>query len=514
MDKPWRIIILGGGTAGWMAANLFAKQWPREQVQITLIEAPEISIIGVGEGSTPSLKRFFKTLDIPECEWMPECQATYKANIRFVDWSPASGVSDYSHPFYSQPDVFNERAFFTNCRTRRLGLDVVTEPERFFVNGELARQGKAPVAPKSFPFHMEYGYHFDSQLLGRYLARVAAARGVIHRQATFAQMLRNNAGDISALQTRAGDVIDGDFFIDCTGFSSLLMQQGLGVPFRSYAQQLFNDSAVVMPSAAAQHFPVETRSTALTAGWCWHIPLMHRSGNGYVYSSQFISKDQAEAEFRAHLGVSDSAQECRHLQMRVGQLEQHWAYNCVGLGLSQGFIEPLEATALHLVQLTIEALIDALDQHQFTCGGRENFNRTVNNHFEGVRDYILAHYKLNTRGLVNGAGDDAGYWRANRDNKHMPESLLQLLDVWFRCGDLEEEFAQRKIKPAFNTASWHCLLAGYGAFPPLAPNQPGQGKGDLYRECEVANFVEGCALNFPLHKTLLMNDRKLIEPGS
>jgi hypothetical protein len=139
--------------------------------------------------------------------------------------------------------------------------------------------------------------------------------------------------------------------------------------------------------------------------------------------------------------------------------------------------------------------MDALDEHNFTSNGRDNFNRTVANHFDGVRDYIIAHYKLNTRGVNNSLGSD--YWRANRDNKQLPESLLQILDVWYRCGDLAAELAQRKIKPAFNTASWHCLLAGYGAFPPLAANQPGQGKGDLYRECEVKKFVEGCALNFP-----------------
>lgn len=500
-QQPVRLVILGGGTAGWMAANLFAKRWPRTQVHITLMESPEIPIIGVGEGSTPSLKRFFQQLGVPEQEWMPQCHATYKANIRFAGWSPASGIADYSHPFYSQPDVFNERAFFTNCRTRRLGLDVVTDPEKFFINGELARQGKVPIAPANFPFQMEYGYHFDSQLLGRYLAGLASSRGVVHRQAKLAEVVRNERGEINALQTEAGDVIAGDFFIDCTGFASLLMQKALAVPFNSYQHQLFNDSAVVMPTAAFVNPPVETRSTALSAGWCWQIPLTHRTGNGYVYSSQFISADQAEAEFRAHIGMAESAQECRHLKMRVGQLAQHWSHNCIGLGLSQGFIEPLEATALHLVQLTIEALMDALEQYHFTCAGRDDFNRTVNNHFEGVRDYIVAHYKLNTRGMDGQAGSE--YWRANRENKQLPESLLQILDVWYRRGDLAEELAQRKIKPAFNAASWHCLLAGYGAFPALAPNQPGQHKGDLYYEAKVAGFVEGCALNFPLHSQVL-----------
>ena len=496
MANPVKIIILGGGTAGWMAANLFAKRWSAEQVSITLIESPTIGIIGVGEGSTPSLKQFFETLDIAESKWMPRCNATYKLNIRFADWSPLSGVKNYSHPFFSQLDTFTQSAFFVNCHTRRLGLDVHTTPEDFFINGVLDQQSKLPITPPNFMFDMQYGYHFDSHLLGGFLAEHAQKHGVLMRQETIVNVLRHDTGDIAALQTEADEIIQGDFFVDCSGFASVLMQKALGVKFQSFKENLFNDSAVVMPTAISQKIPLETRAQALSAGWCWKIPLTNRFGNGYVYSSDFISPEQAEREFRLHLGATDADIECRHLKMRVGQLENHWSHNCLGLGLSQGFIEPLEATALHLVQTAIELFIDHFTQGNFTALHRNSFNKNIHERFARVRDYIVAHYKLNTR-------NDSDYWRANRNNMNLSESLLQILDVWYRCGDLEQEIDRQQLSSHFGAASWHCLLAGYGAFPALAPNQPrkSEGKGDHYEEQKIAQQLQSWALNFPAAKS-------------
>lgn len=499
MKKPLELIILGGGTAGWMAANLFAKRWSNEQVKVTLVESPDVGKIGVGEGSTPSLKRFFEILDIPESKWMPRCEATYKTNIRFVNWSPNSGVTEYSHPFPSQVDTFTKRAFLVNTRTRRLGLDTHVNPESFLLNGTLANQGKAPITPENFPFKMEYGYHFNSGLLGEFLAEVAKEQGVKYQQAHIANVERAENGDISLLRTDNGDAIQGDFFIDCSGFASVLMQKTLGVEFQSFKSNLFNDSAVVMPTDMTSSIPVETRSTAMSAGWCWQIPLTSRFGNGYVYSSDHISTDQAEHEFRAFLGQLDNPENCRHLKMKVGQLKQHWAHNCLGLGLSQGFIEPLEATALHLVQVAIEYFIQQFEQGDFSAKHRGNYNDFMSERFERVRDYIVAHYKMNTR-------NDTDYWRANRDNPNISKSLSQLLSVWFDREDLSAEIARQKIDSHFDDVSWHCLLAGYGAFPPLAQNQPNQG--DLYKEQNVADFVNGCSLNFNEHRSVLS---KLIQ---
>lgn len=489
-----KIVILGGGTAGWMAANLFVKKWSSEKVQVTLVESPDVGIVGVGEGSTPTLKRFFEMIDVEESQWMPRCNATYKVNIRFDGWSPKSGINSYSHPFTSQVDTFISRPFTVNCRTRRLGLATHTQPEDFFLNGLLAKQGKSPVAPDNFPFKMEYGYHFDSHLLGAFLAELAVERGVVHRREHIIAAQRKDNGDIVSIQTKNGEAIVGDFFIDCSGFAAILMQKTLGVNFNSYKDNLFNDSAVVMPTPIDEVIPVETVSTALSAGWCWKIPLKNRFGNGYVYSSDFISEDYAETELRSHLQCLDNDTEAKHLKMKVGRLDKQWSHNCMGLGLTQGFIEPLEATALHLVQVSIEFFIERFEAGDFSNKHQDEYNTKMAERFDRVRDYIVTHYKLNTR-------DDSDYWRANRENTHLSDSLSQLLDVWFKREDLSKEIERQNLSTHFNTMSWHCLLAGYGAFPPLADNQPGQG--DLYLEQNVQHFLQGCALNFSSYKNNL-----------
>ena len=484
-----QLVILGGGTAGWMAANLFAKLIPKEQVSVTLVESADIGIVGVGEGSTPTLKRFFQLIDVAEESWMPACNATYKVNIRFVDWSPQSANKDYCHPFISQVDTFTERAFAMNCMTRRLGLDTETVPHKFLLNGVLAEQGKGPLTPENFPFRMEYGYHFDSYLLGGYLRDVAISRGVQRIEATVDNVRQHQNGDVAELVLTNGQTVSGDFFIDCSGFASVLMQKTLNVEFSSFATNLFNNSAVVIPTETTNPLPVETRATALSNGWAWSIPLQNRTGNGYVFSDDFISADDAELELRQHLGV-DSSVTARHLKMRVGQLQQHWVKNCLGIGLSQGFIEPLEATALHLVQTCIEMFIDNWQGANFSDKNQNEFNRKTSERFERVRDYIVAHYKLNTR-------EDSEYWQANRENEHLSDSLKHILNAWFTRGDLAAEIKRQNLDSHFGSTSWHCLLSGYGTYPPLSSKQP--GKGDIYKEKELESFLNRCALNFDDH---------------
>lgn len=490
MNKPVEIVIAGGGTAGWLAANLLVKQCPRDKVKVTLVESPDIGIIGVGEGSTPTLKRFFELIDVAESEWMPVCNATYKVGIQFHGWSPKSGVQSYRHPFISQTDVFSQRAFEVNCRTRRLGLDTHTVPEDFLINGVLAKLNKGPHTPENFPFRIQYGYHFDSGLLGQFLCNLGIQRGVTHLSNNIADVTLDPDGNIASLKCTDESEIKGDLFIDCTGFKGLLIQKTLGVKFNSYKDNLFNDSAVVMPTEISTNIPCETDATALSTGWCWKIPLQNRFGNGYVYSSSYITSEEAENEFRTHIGMLESEDECRHLKMKVGQVDKHWQKNCLALGLSQGFIEPLEATALHLVQICTEMFIEKFTEGGYTPEHRDDYNTFAKLRFDKVRDYIVAHYKLNTR-------DDSDYWRDNRNNNHLSPSLLQVLDKWFKCEDLSAEIRRQNIGMHWDTISWHCLLAGYGAFPPVAANQPGEG--DHYLEQDIAAFLRGCSLNFSTH---------------
>ena len=487
MSTLKKIVILGGGTAGWMAANLMAKKWKNKPIAIYLIESPCIGIVGVGEGSTPTLKAFFNHMNIAESEWMPACNATYKLNIRFNGWSPSSPLNSYSHPFKSQVDVHSERSFFVNCLTRRLGLNVTTDPELFFLNGVLAQKKLKPEAAINFPFNTEYGYHFDSALLGTFLKEKAVALGVTHYQGKVTSVEQHIDGSIKHLVTDANNVFEGDFFIDCSGFEAVLMRQKLKVKFTSFSDNLFNDSAVVIPTNTPYDNSIETISTALSAGWAWEIPLANRQGNGYVYSSQFIDSDKAERELRDHLGIIDKDVNAKHLKMNIGQLESHWSKNCLALGLSQGFIEPLEATALHLVQTSIDSFITLFEQGDFTNKYQTTYNKIVNERFESVRDYIVAHYKLNSR-------HDSDYWKENRENLILSDALLHILDCWYKGKELTQEVVMSQTGSQFSLSSWHCLLAGNNVFPSLAVKQP--GVGDLYREYQLENFYANCSLNF------------------
>lgn len=490
------VVIVGGGTAGWMTANLFAKHLLAEGFDLTLIESPEIGIIGVGEGSTPPLKEFLDAIDVGESEWMDACKATYKVGITFRGWSGKPGFAQYFHPFLCQPDDYTAPAFFHNSFLIRKGVDLEGHPDHFFLAAHLARQKLAPLAPANFPFGIKYGYHFDSGLLGQFLAGRAIARGVVHLQGKVSAILQHENGDIRALRTEDGREIHGDFFVDCTGFRSQLLQQTLQVPFNSYGKNLFNDAAVVLPTEQEAEPPCDTTSTALKYGWVFRIPLTHRNGNGYVYSSRYISADQAETELRAHLGLLDSPVQARHLKMKVGRVERHWSHNCLAVGLSQGFIEPLEATALDLVQTTIARFLEFFRRGQFSAQFRDDYNASINQRFEAVRDYIVGHYRISSR-------DDTPYWIDNSRNEHISPSLRAILQTWVSGGNITDELERQKLDVYFPNVSWNCLLAGKGIYPDKSQLRPGSALAHQYKLDDIRRFIEGCGLNFPRHADVL-----------
>ena len=496
-EQPLRIVVLGGGTAGWMAATLMAHHWRERPVRISVLESPEIGIIGVGEGSTPSLKGFFDTLGIAESAWMPRCHATYKAAIEFRGWSSAPGHGSYMHPFPSDLDDRSVPALLHAAGLRRNGIDLDAHPDRYFLNGVLARQRLAPVSPDHFPFRMAYGYHFDATEIGRFLRDWGVARGVLHIEGTMGEVVQDAAGDIRALHTTDGREIAGDFFVDSTGFRSLLCQQALGVAFLPFAENLFNDSAVVVQTPH-DDAPIEchTTSTALGAGWVWRIPLTHRIGNGYVYSSRYIDDDRAELELRRHLGLAENAPPLRRLKMKVGRIERPWVRNCLAVGLSQGFIEPLEATALHIVHETVERFVEAFTHGHFGDSLRDEYNARINARFDGVRDYIVAHYRMSSR-------SDTEYWRDCSSNEKLSPSLRCLLEAWFAGENLDQEIRRQDIGRYFSTASWHCLLGGYGAYPDPAQLRAPSDAERRYDLAKIDDFLRRCALNFPAHDRAL-----------
>ena len=491
------IVILGGGTAGWMAAILFAKQWGDKDCAITLIESSDIGIIGVGEGSTPALKQFFDQLNIEESEWMPACNATYKCGIRFDKWSHRKGFSSYFHPFASMLDKHSLPIFIHNSQSRLKGLDVCTTPDRFFITNLLAKKCLAPKTPEHFPFDMLYGYHFDSGLLGQFLKRKSISLGVRHRFAKVSSVTQSDNGNINFLTTDQGEQISGDFFIDATGFSSLLLQKTLKVPFNSYQENLFNDSAVTMPSIIGESIPSETQSTALKNGWAWKIPLTNRFGNGYVYSSAFCSAEEAELELRQHLQLLDADLNVKHLKMKIGRVNQHWFKNCLAVGLSQGFIEPLEATALFLVQQTLGYFIDYFEKGNFTDKYQAEYNQKINQYFEGTRDYIVTHYKTSDR-------QDTEYWRENTcKTDNISNVLQQIYSCWMSGGDLSREIERLKISHYYSAPSWYCILSGMGIFPSQDSLRKPGDSDNLYDLKKLDDFLQRCSLNFQDHRQFL-----------
>lgn len=492
-----KIVIVGGGTAGWMSALIMARQWIAQGVQVELLESPEVGIIGVGEGSTPALKMFFDSLDIAEAEWMPECNATYKCGISFENWSIHAEGERYFHPFSAALDRQTLPIFMHNVQARLRGADVYVHPDRFFVASRIARECLSPVAPENFPFDVHYGYHFDAVLLGQFLRKKAVARGVVHRVCHIAQVQQDDAGNIAALLTDTGEVHAADFFVDCTGFTSLLLQKTLQTPFVSYSNNLLNDAAVAMPSEIGEKIPSETVSTALKHGWAWKIPLTNRYGNGYVYSSAFCSADEAERELRECLGLLEADIPVRHLKMKIGRAQEHWVKNCLAVGLSQGFIEPLEATALFLVQQTIAVFADYFTRGEFTDRYRAEFNQRINGHFDGVRDYIVTHYKTSSR-------RDTDYWRANTaDQQDISTSMRELYSAWFAGKDLAAEVQRLEIGHYYPAPSWYCILAGMGIVPKAEQLRKPTAEDACFDLSAMDNFLRRCALNFTDHRTQL-----------
>ena len=495
MKNEISIVILGGGTAGWMTANLMAARWHDKPISITLIESPDIGIVGVGEGSTPSLQNFFQEIGVEDAEWMPECKATYKNGISFVNWSEVPGYEKYCHPFPSQMDSFTFPRFDYNCQLRKHGYDAPSHPDEFFLGSYLSQNQLSPKANYNFPFDHANGYHFDSSLLGKFLGKKAQERGVHYLQRNVTEVSQDESGNINELKFKEGGSIQADFFIDCSGFIGYLMQKTLGVEFKSLDKYLFNDAAVVLPVPRnGESLNSQTTSTALKYGWNWDIPLTHRSGNGYVYSSKYCSQDEAETELRTHLGLLDSDIEARYVKWRQGNIEQHWHKNCLAVGLSQGFIEPLEAMALHLIYTTIGHFIADYEKGNFTSEHQGTFNSKINLAFSAVADYLVTHYRMNSR-------SDTDYWIDNARNQNVSVAVADIVNGWMSASNqgLDQAVNKYGSEVYFPTISWQILFAGYGIFPDpekLQTIPQGTQQVDML---EQVDFIKRCASNFEAH---------------
>lgn len=497
------IVILGGGTSGWMAANMLANHFKETSIRLTLIESSNIPTVGVGEGSTPFFKQFFEQLGVAEQEWMPACHATYKTGIEFPGWCGESGPESYFHPFYSEIDNEQVPVFFAACEARKKGYTAYAHPDDFFVTSHLRGQHKAPVgAPYA---QADYGYHFDAGLLAVFLRELAVKRGVTWIDDTVSDVSMHASGDIAALVTQKHGAIDADLFIDCTGFKGVLIKGALERTFLSLRDRLLCDAAVAFPvERTDEHIPSTTRSEAVEAGWVWSIPLSHRTGSGLVYSREHYSSQEATAQLAAYHGLAPEALEnAKHLAWEPGRLHQHWHKNCFAIGLSQGFLEPLEAPMLNITQQTIAMMIEQIDalekspntgQLKATMAHlKSGFNVQVNNMIDGTCDYIQAHYLLNKR-------SDSAFWQDACRNPHRSDALNDILLSWNNGQTLDAALAQHGQTQVYLKTSWYCLFAGLNAFPAATTVMPQHSAQIVYAATQRAQEL---ASEFPDHaKTL------------
>ncbi|MFW8592118.1 tryptophan halogenase family protein [Glaciecola sp. 2405UD65-10] len=498
------LVVVGGGSAGWLTANALLKSLPEHKV--VLIEDPNTPTIGVGEGSTPALKAFFDLLNVPENKWMPACDATYKNGIRFVNWSSKQEFQSYFHAFPSIIDNNTLSPFFHNCQKRVSGQNVVVNPNEFFLTAKLSELKKSPIPTDNFPFDVNYGYHFDSGKLASFLSSYAKTLGIRHIQQKVERVVVGANGNISSLILQEGQEIRGDVFFDCSGFNSLIAKQVLDIPFVSYKDQLLNNTAVVIKQIETGLVrESQTISKAMSAGWSWQIPLVSRKGHGYVFSSNFINKEQAKQELLKSIdddGMSLEG-EFKFIDFKLGRLSHFWDKNCIAIGLSQGFIEPLEATALFIIQQTVGKFIDYWLAGNCSDTYRDRFNNELTDLFDGIKDYVLLHYKL-------GGREDSDYWRFITHEVELPNRLIALQKAWLAGKHFVPVIKELGLDKYYPISSWYSIFAGSGYFSTVLNNVD----EERFNVAKVQDFICRASMNYSDHVTELNKIRVPINSNN
>ncbi len=447
-----RVVIVGGGTAGWMAAAALGRFLDPGDTRIELVESDAIGTVGVGEATIPPIRHFLQMLRIPEHDFLARTGGTYKIGIEFVDWTRRG--HRYMHPFGSfGADI--EGVPFHQFYWRHVHDQADPPPiENWSLTTAAARQARfGDARGKGFPFeHWAWAYHFDAGLVAATLRAYATRLGVKRTEGLVRSVRRDGeSGHVTAVEMASGVSVAGDLFIDCSGFRSLLLGETLGVKLEDWRHWLPCDRAVTAPSAALDPLPPFTRATARQAGWQWRIPLQHRTGNGLVYASEFLDDHRAERQLMDDLG--DTARgEPRLLRFTSGRRRNFWEKNCVALGLSAGFLEPLESTAIHLVQTGIAKLLALFPDRDFAPAETAEYNRLMASSYEQIRDFLVLHYHVTER-------DDSDFWRHCREMTP-PEGLarkIELFESGGRCFRYDDDL--------FSVSSWTAVMLGQGLRP-------------------------------------------------
>jgi tryptophan 7-halogenase len=476
MSKPIEhIVVVGGGSAGWLVAGVLAAE---HRLRVTLIESPGIPPIGVGEGTWPSMRDTLHRIGVSESDFLRECDASFKQGSRFDGWVDGTTDDHYFHPFVLPQGYGDTNLAAAWERGHRAGGVPFAELTSY--QPHLCLHGRAPKQPQTpeYAAVANYGYHLDAGKFGVFLQRHCTQRlGVQHVLAHVEDIVTRRdgpfAGDIAGVRTRENGLVEGDLFIDCTGMASLLLGTHFEVPLVSQKHVLFNDRALALQVPyGAPDTPIssQTTSTAQRAGWIWDIGLPTRRGIGHVYSSAHTTDDAAEAELRAYVAASGGPVDppaARKLSFEPGYRARFWERNCVAIGLSAGFIEPLEASALALVELSASWLVDDMPatRAQMDVVARR-FNEAFTYRWERVIDFLKLHYVLSRR--------DGAFWLEHRDAATVPERLREQLALWRTRAPSHRDFY--RIEEVFPSASYQYVLYGMGfraEMPQRGSDQPG-----------------------------------------
>ncbi len=486
------VVIVGGGTAGWMTAAALS-QVLGGQVKVRLVESDEISSVGVGESTIPMIRLFNQLLGIDENEFMRETQATFKLAIEFRDWGKLG--ESYLHGFGKFGQDLATLPFYQYW-LRAHNAGTAPDIEHYSINRMAARQNKfmrADHAHGNSPLaDIVHAFHFDAALYARYLRKYSAARGVERIEGKVMDVvLRAADGHVEAVRMDSGALIAGELFIDCTGFRALLIEQTLKTGFEDWSHWLPCDRAWAVPCAAGPDLMPYTRATARPAGWQWRIGLQHRTGNGHVYASNFMSDDAAATILMDNLDGPPLASP-RLLRFTAGKRKQTWNKNVVAIGLSSGFLEPLESTSIHLVQSSIARLITFFPDLDFSLPDVAEFNRQADFEVERIRDFLILHYHATTR-------DDTPFWDYCR-TMDIPDTLREKLDLYRTHGRIV-----RVDKELFSEVGWLQVMHGQGIkaarHHPLAKLQ---GDSDIRDYLgDIRNVIGQCVDVMPQHDAFI-----------
>ena len=448
-----RIVIAGGGTAGWMTAAALSRFAPREQTSICLIESDAIGTVGVGEATIPPLSDFNTMLGIEEDDFLAKTGGSFKLGIEFSDWGRVGDC--YFHPFGVYGYEVDGISFHQFLNKRRLAGDT-TPLEEYSIAAHMGRGAKFlrhdTTNPRSPLSQIRHAYHIDAGRYAGFLRQYAEERGVTRIEGRITGVQQDpESGFISALAVEGGRTIEGDLFVDCTGFRSLLLGDTLGVEFDDWSRWLPCDRAVAVPSESSAEFVPFTRSVAREAGWTWQIPLQHRTGNGHVYCSEYLGDDEALEQLLSVLDGKPLA-DPNFLRFTAGHRRRVWEKNCIAVGLSSGFLEPLESTSIHLIQESVSKLLALFPVREIDPLEQDTYNDMIGSTFKYVRDFIILHYHATER-------DDSAFWNYVR-TMEIPEPLMRHIEMFRRRGRF---FAHRD--DLFTITSWVAVMLGQNINP-------------------------------------------------